>query len=240
MPRYVLPGLEFYEGAQLALDSLSHLGMKLNVQVYDSKSRQNDVASLIRNRRLDNTDLIIGSVSVPEIKALSDFAKQKEINFVSATYPNDGGISGNPYFLITNSTLRSNVEAVHDYVQRGFANKNIVVLRRNTPFEAGIYANIKAAYDRMDYDKKTRIREVVWSDATTEAQLSQSLLTDRPNLIIVTALDENGAKTILRKLAPNAPLTRCTSSACPPGCDEVQGARLRRDHDLLHFALLQR
>lgn len=201
MPRYVLPGLEFYEGAQLALDSLSRLGMKLNVQVFDSKSRQHDAATLIRNRRLENTDLIIGSVTAPEIKALSDFAKQKEINFVSATYPNDGGISNNPYFLITNSTLRSHVEAVHDYVQRGFANKNIVVLRRNTPFEAGIFANIRNAYDKMSYDKKSRIREVIWSDATTESQLSQALLTDRPNTIIVTALDEAGAKSILRKLA---------------------------------------
>lgn len=201
MPRYVLPGLEFYEGAQLALDSLARLGAKFNVQVYDSKARQNDPATLIRNGRLDNTDLIIGSVTAPEIKALSDFAKQKEINFVSATYPNDGGINGNPFFLITNSTLRSHVEAVHDYVQKGFANKNILVLRRNTPFEAGIYGNIKAAFEKMDYDKKSRIREVIWSDATTESQISQYLLTDRPNVLIVTALDEAGAKGILRKLA---------------------------------------
>ncbi|WP_341842999.1 ABC transporter substrate-binding protein [Chitinophaga caseinilytica] len=201
MPRYVLAGLEFYEGAQLALDSLSRLGVKLNVQIFDSKSRTNDAASLIRSRRLDNTDLIIGSVSAPEIKVISDFAKQKEINFVSATYPNDGGISSNPFFLITNSTLRSNVEAVHDYVQRGFANKNIVVVRRNTPFEAGIYNNIKAAYDKMNYDKKSRVRELIWSDATTESQISQLLLADRPNVLIVTALDEAGAKNILRKLS---------------------------------------
>lgn len=202
MPRYVLPGLEFYEGAQLALDSLSHLGIKLNVQVFDSKSRLNDPATLIRNRRLDNADLIIGSVSTPEIKALSDFARQKEINFVSATFPNDGGISNNPFFLITNSTLRSHVEAMQDYVQKGFANKNILVIRRNTPFENGIYGNIKAAYERMNYDKKSRIREVIWNEGTTEAQLSQYLLADRPNVLIVTALDEAGAKSILRKLAP--------------------------------------
>ena len=36
LPRYVLPGLDFYEGAQLALDSLQQPGTKLNVTVYDS------------------------------------------------------------------------------------------------------------------------------------------------------------------------------------------------------------
>ncbi|MGX5817802.1 ABC transporter substrate-binding protein [Chitinophaga lutea] len=203
MPRYVLAGLEFYEGAQLALDSLQAEGMRLNVRVYDNKSKQLDVPTILRGRLLDNTDLIIGAVSVPELKLLSDFAKQKEINLVSATYPNDGGIDDNPFLLIANSTLRAHVEAIQDYAQKGFANKNIVIVRRGTPFEAGIAGNIKAAYDKMQFDKKARIREVIWSDATTEAQLTQYLLTDRPNLLIVTALDEAGAKTILRKLAVN-------------------------------------
>lgn len=201
MPRYVLAGLEFYEGAQLALDSLQSQGVQLNVQVYDNKARQADVASLIRNRQLDNLDLIIGAVSTPEIKMLSDFARQKEINLVSATFPNDGGITDNPFLLISNSTLRSHVEAMHDYAQRGFATKNILIVRRASTFEASIAGNIKSAYEKMTYDKKGRIREVIWSDATTDLQLSQYLLTDRPNLLIVTALDEAGAKSILRKLA---------------------------------------
>lgn len=201
MPRYVLPGLEFYEGAQLALDSLGKQGLRLNVQVFDNKARQADVAAVIRNHQLDAVDLIIGAVSTPELKQLSDFAKQKEINLVSATYPNDGGISDNPFLLISNSTLKSHVEAIHDYAQKGFANKNIVIVRRGTTFEANIANQVKAAYEKLNYDKKSRIREVVWSETTTDLQLTQYLLTDRPNLLIVTALDEPGAKTILRKLA---------------------------------------
>ncbi|WP_074242562.1 ABC transporter substrate-binding protein [Chitinophaga niabensis] len=201
MPRYVLPGLEFYEGAQLALDSLSRQGLRLNVLVFDNKARQADVAALIRNRQLDAVDLIIGAVSTPELKQLSDFAKQKEINLVSATYPNAAGISDNPFLLIGSSTLKSHVEAIHDYAQKGFANKNILIVRRGTAFEADIATQIKNAYEKMNYDKKARIREVVWSETTTDLQLTQYLLTDRPNLLIVTALDELGAKTILRKLA---------------------------------------
>lgn len=201
MPRYVLPGLEFYEGVQLALDSLEKQGVQLNVQVFDNKARQNDVPTLIRNRQLDAVDLIIGAVSTPELKPLSDFAREKQINLVSATFPNDGGIAENPFLLISNSTLRSHVEAIHDYVQKGFATKNILVIRRGSSFEASIGGNIKAAYDKMSYDKKSRIREVVWSDATTDAQLTQYLLADRPNICIITALDEAGAKNILRKLA---------------------------------------
>lgn len=200
MPRYVLPGLDFYEGAQLALDSLQKQGVKLNVHIFDSKARQQDVPTLIRSRQLEGTDLIIGSVSSPELQPLSDFAREKQINLISATYPNDAGISDNPFLLISNSTLRSHVEAIHNFAQKGFATKNIVVLRRASSLETRVASDIKAAYDRMDYDKKSRIRECIWDESTTEQQLSQYLLTDRPNLCIITALDETGAKSILRKL----------------------------------------
>lgn len=203
MPKYVLPGLEFYEGAQLALDTLQQQGYNLKVTVYDSKAKQN-VAAIIRSKALDNTDLIIGSVSNPELKELSDFAKEKEINLVSGTFPNDAGISDNPFLYISNSTLKTHCEAIQNYVQDGFANKNIVLLRRNTAFEARLAADFKASYDKMDNAKKTRIKEVIWSDATSTDEISKYLLTDRTNIIIVTALDETGAKNLLRKLSVSA------------------------------------
>jgi hypothetical protein len=201
MPRYVLPGLDFYEGAQLALDTLRQQGLNLNVIVYDSKSRLNNVPTLIRNRNLDAVDLIIASVTNPELKELGDFAKSKEVNLVSATYPQDGGINNNPFLLITNSTLKTHCEALQNYVQTGFATKNIVLLRRNNNIEARMANDIKAAYEKMQSDRKVRIKEVVWNEGTTDMELSQHLLTDRPNICIVTALDEAGAKAILQKLS---------------------------------------
>ncbi|MBW8685364.1 ABC transporter substrate-binding protein [Chitinophaga rhizophila] len=201
LPRYVLSGLDFYEGAQLALDSLQQQGVKLNVFVYDSKSRAHSIESLTKNKAFDNTDLIIAAVSSPEIQELSNIAKDKQINLVSATYPNDGGVTENPFLLITNSMLRTHGEVLHRYLQETFANKNILLFHRNGSFEKRIAADFKADYDKMQNNKKSRIREVIWSDAMTDGELSQYLLTDRPNLCVVTALDETNAKAILRKLS---------------------------------------
>jgi ABC-type branched-subunit amino acid transport system substrate-binding protein len=205
MPRYVLPGLEFYEGAQLALDSLQQQGYKLQVLICDSKSRKNNISSLIRNKNLETTDLIIGALNSPELRELSNFAREKQINLISATYPNDGGVSNNPFLLITNSTLRTHCEALQNYVQDAFATKNIVLFRRNTATEARIAADFKAAYEKMESSKKSKIREVVWNEAISDAELSKYLMADRPNICIVTALDEAGAKSLLRKLSIQAP-----------------------------------
>lgn len=201
LPRYVLPGLDFYEGAQLALDSLQQQGVNLNVYVYDSKSRQHTIETLVRNKSLDGTDLIIAAVGTPELQELSNVAREKEINLVSATYPNDGGITENPFLLITNSILKTHEEALQRYLQETFATKNILLLHKNTAFEKRLAADFKADYDKLQNNKKSRIREVIWSDATTDAELSEFLLTDRPNLCVVTALDETNAKAILRKLS---------------------------------------
>ncbi len=196
LPRYILPGLDFYEGAQLALDSLQNQGIKLNVTVYDSKNKQN-----LSGANLINTDLIIAAVGTPEIKDLSDIARTKQINLVSATYPNDAGVNSNPFFIITNSLLKTHSEALQRYLQDGFATKNIVVIHRDTPFEKRIAADIKAEYEKLQSSKKTRPKEVVWDDNMSDLALSQYLLADRPNLVIVTSLDEANAKAIIRRLS---------------------------------------
>ncbi|WP_090099184.1 ABC transporter substrate-binding protein [Chitinophaga sp. CF118] len=201
LPRYVLPGLDFYEGSQLALDSLQQQGIKLNVVIYDSKGRQNNPQTLLRNKSLDSTDLIIAAVGTPELKELSDVARGKEINMISATYPNDGGITGNPFLLITNSLLKTHCEAIQHYAQEGFATKNILLFHRNSTFEKHLVADFKADYEKTNSSKKSRIREVIWNDSTSETELAQYLLADRPNICIITALDETSAKDILRKLS---------------------------------------
>ena len=199
MPRYVLPGLDFYEGAQLALDSLQEQGAKLNVTVYDSKAKLPNLKN-----SLATTDLIIAAVGTPELKDLSDIAKEKQINMVSATYPNDGGISENPFLLITNSLLRTHGEALQRYLQEAYATKNILIIHHDTPFEKKLAADLKVDYEKLQSAKKTRPREIVWDDNISDDALSQFFLTDRPNLCIITSLDETNAKAIMKRLSVQA------------------------------------
>ncbi|HEY0273824.1 MAG TPA: hypothetical protein VGC22_11605, partial [Chitinophaga sp.] len=111
----------------------------------------------------------------------------------------------NPFLLLANSTLRTHCEALQNFAQRGFATRNILVFHRDTPLEKKLADDFKTAYANMDYDKKSRIRDVVFNENMTDQQLATYLLADRPNVCIITALDEAGAKTIVRKLAVQAP-----------------------------------
>src|SRR6478672_6787833 len=48
-PKYSNPGLEFYQGAQMALDSLKKTGAQLDVYVYDSRAVQNPLPQALNN-----------------------------------------------------------------------------------------------------------------------------------------------------------------------------------------------
>ncbi len=66
LPKFIMPAVEFVQGAHIALDTLSINGKSVEANIYDSKSYQQPISWLIKYRKLDNVNLIIGSVKDPD------------------------------------------------------------------------------------------------------------------------------------------------------------------------------
>lgn len=130
-PKFLNPGLEFYQGAQAAFDSLARVGAPLEVYIYDSRARNRSLSQQVNSPELQNVDLIIGHANSSEVRILADAAEQKKVPFISATLPNDAGITNNPYYVILNSTLRTHVEGIYQYLQKNHSQDRIVVLRKS-------------------------------------------------------------------------------------------------------------
>ena len=118
IPKFMMPGLDFYKGIQLAADTLKQLGFKLDIYVHDSRSDSLNVNELIRSGTLDSMDLIIGNASVFDLKLLAEFGLEKKINFISAVSPADAGQEANPYFTILQPRLVSHIEKLHKSISR--------------------------------------------------------------------------------------------------------------------------
>ncbi|MBL7728790.1 MAG: ABC transporter substrate-binding protein [Dinghuibacter sp.] len=130
VPKFAIPGVEYYFGATLAIDSLKKEGQKLHISYIDSRSQKKPVSTLVQNGELDNFDMLIGSVSGNDIKLLADFAKQKNIPFISGTFPNDAGVTNNPNTVILNSTLKTHCESIYQYLQKNQPSRKTVVLTK--------------------------------------------------------------------------------------------------------------
>ncbi|MFZ4058885.1 MAG: hypothetical protein ACOYKE_12150, partial [Ferruginibacter sp.] len=130
VPKFITPGLDFIHGAEIALDSMKLDSVKIDAYIYDSKSTTIPLDQLIKTKKLDSLQLMIGSVKDPEFKQLAAFALQKNIPFISATYPNDGGITGNPFMVILNPTLKAHCEAIYTYILQSHGTDKILLCRK--------------------------------------------------------------------------------------------------------------
>jgi len=106
-PKFLNPGLEFYEGVQLAADSLNRTGAPLDIYIYDTRSVNNPISTVFLKPEFNKVNLIIGHVSNNEIRTFAEVARKKNIPFINAMVPNDAGITNNPSLVLLNSTLRT-------------------------------------------------------------------------------------------------------------------------------------
>lgn len=187
-PRFAVAGLEFVQGAQIALDSLPMLFGNIDARIYDSKSYFTPVENLISHKKLDSIDLIIGSVKDAEYFQLANFARQKNIPFLSATYPNDAGITGNPFLIIANPTLKAHCEAIYAHILQNNATDKIYLVTKPGSQESALRQNFKAI-NEPDGSPLLPIKTIEVADGNF-TKIQALLDSNRNSIIIGGSLNE--------------------------------------------------
>ena len=193
IPKFIMPALEFTQGARIALDTLLLNGKHTEAYIYDSKSFLQPISWLIKYKKLDNIDLIIGSVKDPDYHELAAFAQEKNIPFVSATYPNDGGIKANPFLIIANSTLKTNCEGIFSYLLQKHGTDKIYIIKKKGDDRTENYIrNINTAEGKALLNIKT-----IYIDSTISSySLLNRIDTTQRAVIIGANLEEGFAKNL--------------------------------------------
>jgi ABC-type branched-subunit amino acid transport system substrate-binding protein len=199
-PKFLNPGLEFYEGAQLALDSLQKVGAPLDVYFYDSRSQKKTVSQQVNGYELQNVNLIIGNAHSNDVRILADAAQQKKAPFISATFPNDAGIINNPYLVILNSTLRTHCEGIYRYLQKFHASDNIVLFRKPGVQEDQVLNYFKEFNTSLS-GGILRIKYENIGNAFSASTLARSLDSTRRNVCIAGSLEEGFGTRLAQALA---------------------------------------
>ena len=199
-PKFINPGLEFYEGVKLAVDSLQTMKLPLDVDIYDTRSVTQPISRVVQSPEFQSTELILGYVNPGELRQLADVALHKNIPFINVNFPNDGGITNNADLVILNSTLKSHCESIYKFIQRNYPTYNIVFFTRKGAQED----RLKNYF--MDIEKNTpsvplKSKYVVLNEPLNQNQLFSSLDSTRKNICIAVSLDENFGKAICMQLA---------------------------------------
>jgi len=201
LPRYMLPGLDFYHGVEVAIDSLQKENAQVEVVVYDTK-KAGGITPLLADIKQQEATLIIASFNnAAEQKTVADFAFNENIPVISATYPNDANLTMNPFFVMVNSTLKTHVDAMFDYVQRNYTRYKILFVTKSGAFESRIktqFDNLAKQYKSLPY------KTLVLPDNTDASYLLSSLDSTKQNLVICGSLNENFGLGIVRSISAAA------------------------------------
>lgn len=200
IPKHILPTLEFLNGVQLAADSLEQEGIRARIEIIDSR-KEGATTNIYSLYNYFRPGLVIGVVQSPgELKYLAEQAHYYKVPFISATYPNDAGITGNSDLLIVNSTLRTHCFALYQYLQKNYSGSNIVMVTRKSGDDDRIKNYLQEA------GQSAKGSKLKWSVASLPAsfnpvQLAVYLDSNRTNIVIGASLDRTFSLGIIETLS---------------------------------------
>ena len=212
-PRFAVPGFEFVEGCKMAVSALAKEGIIPEITVVDTRSwffknemdaktgvhttiNEGDSMQAINRsydetgianlkQRIDSMQVIICMEKDNEFMRLAKFAQKKNAVFLSAVYPNHGGILQYPKFFMFNSSIKTHVEfMLSEAIKKN--NAQLLVVSRKDKQDERIVSYIKAK-------KNSNIK---FLNLDTSFILSQHLDSTKKNIIIGASFNEAFAFTL--------------------------------------------
>ncbi|TAG29394.1 MAG: ABC transporter substrate-binding protein [Sphingobacteriia bacterium] len=203
LPKNILPGLDFYNGICLAIDSLNTEQNALTVLFYDTKNVSQPLSEIIRSADIQDISLVIASFnSRNEIQLLADFAKEKKVPLISMTYPNDGNITNNPFFTLVNPTLKTHIEGIYKFLQRNHPTETIYYFKKAGAAEDMI-SNLFADLNKRTPALPLKIKQIELSDSIQSADVFASMDSSSINIVLCGSLNESFGVNLVKTITAN-------------------------------------
>lgn len=161
--------INLYGGMQMAFDQLSAEGLRLKVSVHDTQASETVVKGLLESDKVNQADLIIGPISMNNLKLVAEYAKTKKKPMVSPLSPSTSITKDNPYYLQVSPGLEEHCKAISRHALDKYNPEQLVLVCRNK----------KAETNRLKYFQKANqeiagrsgvdpLKEFIVTDATVD------------------------------------------------------------------------
>jgi hypothetical protein len=200
LPKNILPGLEFYNGVMMAVDSLNKEGIKAEIAIYDSRQDAASLDRVMKGPELANIGLMIAAITnTTELKLFADQALLRNVPLVSATYPNYVGIRQNPFFVLLNSSFNAHLEGLYKYMQRNLSLNEIVAIKRPGSTEDYIQRTINEL-NKATPSLALKIKWLQLKDDFSASELQPYLDSTRNNTFFVASPAEAFGEKVVKAL----------------------------------------
>ncbi len=206
IPGHSLKSIEFYEGVQIALDSLKKEGVSLFVDVFDSMGDTTTVRTILQKPELKQADLIIGPISSRTLTMVAEFAKTYQTPLVSPFNPRPDLTTNNPYYIQVNpsftvysKTIIENLYQIEQENRYRQLDKKVLLLGENSDSLEIQQLQKNFAIYTNTFD--TLLPQYLSSSASVKINYIRPLLDkSKLNIIVIPSSNEEFIYNCLREL----------------------------------------
>ncbi|HEY9007983.1 ABC transporter substrate-binding protein [Ohtaekwangia sp.] len=119
--------LDFYEGMQLAVDTLAQQNVKISLRAYDTDRNVEKIKSLLNTDELKSIDLLVGPFFPEENKPIQDFSLANKINVFNPFSNNSDVIGNNPYAFLYQPSIETLGKKSGEFMASTVRKKNCLV-----------------------------------------------------------------------------------------------------------------
>lgn len=178
-------GLDCWQGAKLALDSLSNKGLHLVVNVFDTERKGFSMSNGTLLDALGKSNLVIGPVYPELFLKAANFSKIYKIPVVSPLAPAPLDNYNDASFIGMYPTIAHHAKADALYVSKTYSNANIIIVHTGDPADD----KLAKPFSGFLFGQKKTAQTVKLQKATPDfKQLQAKLSLNKPNILLVPTL----------------------------------------------------
>lgn len=203
--------VQFYAGALVAMDSLKKLGLRADVQVFDTGDNAAKWDPVLKNDALRGLDLYIGPFHRGAIEDLVRVANGAHI--VCPVPQSNKVLLGNPTVSKVLSGRPDQLQQMARYVAYHHGRDNIILCRPEIASERELQDQVFRQLQEALAGQAGRLRDTVLVARPGKRDVSDvvaRLSTTRPNIVVVPSEDVEFVTTLVTKLAASAAKQRIT------------------------------
>lgn len=119
---------DLYQGMELAQKDLIKRGIKINLFPFDTQKKGSVTYQLIKDKKLEKADVIVGPLYASPNKYISDYSKDKKISMINPLSSNEEIIGDNPYAYLFKPSYSSQGRKAAEYAAKKFTkNKKLFI-----------------------------------------------------------------------------------------------------------------
>jgi len=180
-------GVQFYEGALLAIDSLKKLGLNLKIYVYDTGNDSLAVEEILQKNELKKMNLIIGPLYTSNLPRVAEYCKRHRINIVSPFSQINKILLGNSFMSKVTPSVTTQVEQIALFLGEKHNKERVILLHNDAFREKSLIETMRKKLKPYFSTAPDTIAEINYR---INKDLASKLSADKHNYIVVPTNDQ--------------------------------------------------